>query len=141
VNPATSAAQAYDFCFPNLDTLVRVESADGAVVIRASRDTFTEERKIRFVRELAAEGFIADDFRWAPMGPSPRGQGVRWIVDASLWKPDPMLIARTRRFMVRLMAGSLLAWLMMIGLIFLCGPRSSAVPAIAAPARSSTPAR
>jgi len=126
VNASTTNSQFYEFCFPKLDTLVQVEAADEAVVIRASRDTFSEERKARFIRELAAEGFISDDYRWSPLGSSGGLGGVRWLVDFRWLKLDPLVIARTRRFMIRLLSGAILAWLMMIGLVFLCGPKSPA---------------
>jgi hypothetical protein len=132
VNTSAVNSQFYEFCFPTLDTLVQVEAADNAVVIRATRDTFSEERKARFIRELAAEGFISDDYRWSLPAASAEFRGVRWLVDFSWLKLHPMLIARTRRFMIRLLSGALLAWLMMIGLVFLCGPKCLATSPAAA---------
>jgi hypothetical protein len=71
--------RSFDFYFHDLDTTVVVEDAEDAVLVRASRDAFTPRRKLNFIRELAAEGFIADCFR-----------RVRWLVDASLATPGWM---------------------------------------------------
>ena len=57
-------SQRYEFSFPDLDTLVQVEERAGAVLVRATRDTFSSARKEYFIRELAAEGFIPDEFQW-----------------------------------------------------------------------------
>ncbi len=95
--PAES--HAYEFCFIELDyTLVRVEASDGDVTIRATADTFSKQRKVCFIRELAAEGFIPDDYRWFSLaGPESYSRGVRWLVDCSWLKVDEALIARTQR--------------------------------------------
>jgi hypothetical protein len=42
VNTPATKSRVDAFSFSRLDTLVRVEEADGAVVIRASRDTFSD---------------------------------------------------------------------------------------------------
>jgi hypothetical protein len=115
--------RSFEFCFPDLDTLVLVEDLTGEIVIHASRNTFSEERKARFIRELAAEGFIPDHYQWlAPIGPE-TSYGVRWLVDISCFKPDKALAAGTRRFMVRLLSSAALLWLLMIGFLILCQAR------------------
>jgi hypothetical protein len=124
----------YEFSFPQLDTLVQVESAAEAVVIRVTRNTFTEERKTRFIRELVAEGFISDDHYW-----SADARGVRWLVDFSWLQPDPTTLARTRRFMIQLLSGTVLVWLTMVGLTFLSSSKQLATPpatVVAAAARA-----
>jgi hypothetical protein len=99
--------------------LIQVEEAAGAVVIRASRDTFSETRRQGFVRELAAEGFIPDRYQWlSPAAPGTAG-GVRRFVDHSCFKPDQTHTAHTRRFMLRLLACAALLWLLMIGSLLL----------------------
>lgn len=118
MNPPTASSRVYEFCFPQLDTLVQVEEADGAVVIRTTRDTFSEERKARFVHELAAEGFIPDEFLWLPPAALKTSRGVRWLVDCSGLMPGPAFAARTRRFMVRLLGASALFWLLLMVLLF-----------------------
>lgn len=111
--------RSFVFCFSSLDTLVLVENLAEEIVIRASRNTFSEERKACFIRELAAEGFIPDHHQWlAPAGPE-TSRGVRWLVDISCFRPDKALAAGTRRFMVRLLSSAALLWLLMMCLLFL----------------------
>ena len=59
----TRIQRQFEFCFPNLDTLVLVEEFDDCLLIRATRNTFSEERKIRFVHELVAEGFVSESYK------------------------------------------------------------------------------
>lgn len=109
----------FEFCFPNLDTLVRVETTDDGVVIRTSRDTFTESRKQGFVLELAAEGFIGDAWRWMPAAVRGAPRGVRWLVDTACFAPDRKVIAHTRRFMILLLMSAAALWLLMLGWLWL----------------------
>ena len=108
--------QCFEFSFARLDTVVEVETSTEGVVIRASRDTFSDARKVSFVRELAAEGFIEDDYRWRPL--NARG-GVRWIVDASSFLPGPDCVAQTNRFVVRLLLSATALWLVLLSSVFL----------------------
>lgn len=111
---------SYEFCFIELDyTLVRVEESAGEVTIRATADTFSRQRKISFIRELVAEGFIPDDCQWRP--PNEVGsysRGVRWLVDCSWLKIDEALEARNLRWMRRLIAPATLLWLLLLYLVF-----------------------
>ena len=116
---AVRQPRCYEFCFPDLDTLIQVEELEDSVVVRATRDSFSERRKICFIRELAAEGFIDDSYRWF----SGFGQGtflaVRWQVDYSWLKPDQAAVARTRRFMIRLLMSAVLLWLGIMSVLLL----------------------
>jgi hypothetical protein len=105
--------RCFEFQFPDVDTRILVEDLEDGVVIRASRDSFSERRKLSFIRELAAEGFIADCFLWSC-------RGVRWLVDASCAKATEDVAARTNRFMIRLLLCSVLLWLGLIGAAILC---------------------
>ena len=40
----------YEFCFPEKDTLVRVEVVGDDITVRATRDNLSEQRKASFVR-------------------------------------------------------------------------------------------
>ena len=115
MNTPLCGSHIYDFSFPALDTLIQVEETGDAVVIRASRDTFPESRRQRFVRELAAEGFIPDRYQWPGSTAPGADGGVRWLIDISCFKPDQTFVARTRRFMIRLLASSALLWLATMG--------------------------
>jgi hypothetical protein len=109
----------YEFYFQDVDTLIQVEASSASVIIRASRNTFGDQRKRRFIHGLAAEGFIPDDYEWYSLTDSGLSRGVHWRVDASWLKIDPEVTARTRRFMVRLIAGAALLWLVMMTVLFL----------------------
>jgi hypothetical protein len=109
--------ERYEFAFPHLDTLVQVEKHLGTVLVRATRDTFSSARKEYFIRELAAEGFIPDEFQWFQLSTSfPTQRGVRWIIDFSWLKPSPEIAASTGRFMRRLLFGAGIFW---VGLMLL----------------------
>jgi hypothetical protein len=115
----TVPAHCFEFCFPRLDTLVQVEETDGEVVIRATRDTFSEERKLSFIHELAEEGFIPDRYRWFALASYRGASGVCWLVDYSWLKLDEAMLARTRRFMVRILSSAALLWLVMMASLLL----------------------
>jgi len=112
--------RAFEFCFLELDyTLVRVEEAAGDVTIRATADTFSRRRKINFIRELAAEGFIPDEYQWSsPSESGPHFRGVRWLVDGSWLKVDEALNARNHRLVRRFILPATLLWLLMLYLVF-----------------------
>jgi hypothetical protein len=110
-----SRRHSFEFCFPKLDALLLVEETDGEVVIRASRNKFSDERKARFVRYLASEGFIPESYRFHPLAESGSFMGVRWMVDISWLKPDPALAANAQRSIIRVLAGGGLVWLLTMG--------------------------
>jgi len=98
----------FEFGFPYLDATVLVEDHGDTVDIRASRDTFTEARKLAFIRELAAEGFIDTAFQWFPLAGADSPLGVHWYVDFSWLELPKVLLDRARRFMVSALVGGLL---------------------------------
>jgi hypothetical protein len=104
----------YVFDFPRLDTVVAVEPSADRVVIRASRNSFSADRKACFIRELAAEGFIGEEYGSAWFSAS---GAVRWIVDAAGFMPDAAHLAATRRFMLRLLGSAMVSWLLLMGVL------------------------
>jgi hypothetical protein len=87
---------------------------DAGVVIPAKRDNFSDRDKAFFVRHLAAEGFIDDEFK--PLAECNEAEPeIRWKVQ----KPRVCVDAqgRARTFMFRLLVGASLLWL--VELIFL----------------------
>ena len=116
--PAES--HVFEFCFIELDyTLVRVEERGGQVIIRATANTFSRERKRYFIRELAAEGFIPDDLGWSPFADSESfAPAIRWVVDCSWLRLDEGLIARHRRLVRRFILPVALSWLLIVYLAF-----------------------
>jgi hypothetical protein len=109
---------SYEFCFPELDTLVLVEERDDGILIRATRDTFSPQRKERFIRELAAEGFIPEDCQWTSSYGMPPGKGLRWAIDPSWLELNPAMLARTRRIMVTAIASATLLLAVMMTVLF-----------------------
>lgn len=104
--PGTS----YEFYFADLDTLVQVENRSPDVIIRASRNSFTERRKLYFIRELAAEGFIPDDYHLLALAGSPLSHGVHWIVEPAELSPAEGLATLSRPWMVRVFCAAGLLW-------------------------------
>lgn len=110
----------YVFDFPPIDTVVAVEPSANGVIIRSSRNTFSAARKTCFIRELAAEGFIGEEYGSDWFSAS---GAVRWRVDAAGFMPDAACVARTRRFMLRLIFSAAGLWLLLLGLLLLrAGP-------------------
>lgn len=123
MNTSSIEPRVYHFSFPALDTLLQVEETGGEVTIRASRNSFSEARKTRFIRELAEEGFIPDRFRWLCSSAASAATGVYWLVDRSCFRPDATQTGCTRRFMLRLLGAVACFWLVLMGLLFLRGAR------------------
>lgn len=118
-----TSSRRFEFCFPELDTLVEVEETGHEVVIRATRDVFSVERKRAFVRHLAHEGFVSEEHLWYPgPGQCPHG-AVRWLVDVAWLEPGPMARAISRRFMTRLFVAAGGLWLLLIWVFFIRGGR------------------
>ena len=110
------ARPGYEFCYPRVDTLILVEKFDDEVVIRATRDTFNEEQKLAFVRGLAAEGFIPDEYaHCVGIG---FAHGVRWRIDGSWLELSREVLARSRRFMTRLLVSVGVLWAGMMTFLF-----------------------
>jgi hypothetical protein len=102
----------YEFYISRLDTHLLVEDEKDAVVVRATRNTFSPQRKACFIRELATEGFIDDRHTWSNGTDSLNG--VAWVIDKSWLKLHPTNTAISRRFMLHLFAGASVLWLALI---------------------------
>jgi hypothetical protein len=99
-------AKDFQFYFPELDNIVLVEChEDETVTIRASKNNVPEERKIIFIRKLAAEGFIPDNYQWFS-GSTDGFNGVLWEKDYSWLKIRRIPKDRANRFMARLLVAS-----------------------------------
>ena len=107
---STAHPVTYDFFFGELDTLIRVEKFQGEVVVRCTRESFSRRRREFFIRELAAEGFIPDQFHWELLAEDIGSRGVRWITDCSWVELPKALLARSRRFMIGLLTASTMLW-------------------------------
>lgn len=103
-----------EFYFPRNDTLILVENSSDGVLVRATRGTFSDPEKERFVRRLAMEGFIADSFQWFSWGQP----NVRWVIDYSWVKLNPEMLAGTRRWMIKLLVSASALWVILILSLF-----------------------
>jgi hypothetical protein len=105
-----------EFSTHNPPNLIVVERDKEAVLIRAAQNNFSPRRKAFLIRQLAAEGYIPDQFEefmeYAPV------KGLTWVVDRSLLFVGPAATKRTRRFMRRVIAGGYLLWFLEIALAF-----------------------
>jgi hypothetical protein len=107
----TAAKASYDFAFPPpRETLVRVERVPEGVLIRANRHTFGEARKKSFVHQLAAEGFIPDEYQQFD-GFEKASPRISWIVDSTWVMPGRRARAETNGFMCRLLIVAGLIWI------------------------------
>ena len=107
----THSDRSFEFYFRDQDTQFLVEDAGDEVIIRATRNTFSDERKAAFLHELAAEGFIPDRYQWSSNSGAAWAP-VRWLVDNSWMQIYPANTARTRRFMLRLLGAAAVIWLL-----------------------------
>ena len=100
----------FQFYFSDLDNIILVECGeDESVTIRASKNNVPEQRKISFIRRLAVEGFIPDDYQWFS-GSTDGSNGVRWIKDYSWLKTHQPSNRRANRLMRRLLVASCVLW-------------------------------
>ncbi len=109
MNTPALKTRCFEFHFRDLDTLVKVETPDpDTVIVRATRNTFSERRKVSFIRELAAEGFIPDGCQWYPL---PAGMPkIHWVIDVSWLRLSETVKARTRRWIYGAVGGGFALW-------------------------------
>jgi len=139
--PVPTESPQYEFWFPHLDTLVRVEETDGGVTVRATRDSFNDQRKLAFIRELAAEGFISDEYCWFSMAAQGSfGRGVRWVVDHSWLELNVRHMEQTQRVVLGFLLPATLAWLFLLCWI-VPGPTHKPLPSEQHPRLTSFPYR
>lgn len=88
---------------------------DGTVLIRAARNNFSERRKIAFIHEMAAEGFIPDHLQWFSDSDTHTLTDVKWVIDHSWVRIHSAARKNAKRLMVAMLmfAGSL--WLILMG--------------------------
>jgi hypothetical protein len=103
-----------EFYFPDLDNHVLVENRGGKTIIRATRDNCSAKRKVHFVRRLAAEGQIPDQYQWSPESKTGDFLGVDWIIDHSWIGFDPEVRRRATRNVLRLVLFSWVIWALLL---------------------------
>ena len=103
----------------NPKNLIVVENSEDSVVIRAARDNFSERKKVCFIRYLAAEGFISDEFQGFGKSGSRRTTSISWVVDRDPLKCEPAQLKRADRFMIQLFVSASVLWLALMTFAFL----------------------
>jgi hypothetical protein len=121
-------AREFQFYFSDLDNIVLVEChEDERVTVRASKNNVPEERKIFFIRKLAAEGFIPDSYQWFS-GSTDGSNGVLWIKDYSWLKTHQPSNRQATRVMCRLFVGACVLLACMFR-VLIVSPNNSTVAA------------
>ncbi|HAM73882.1 MAG TPA: hypothetical protein DCM86_19805 [Verrucomicrobiales bacterium] len=105
-----TSPKQFEFYFSQSDTLILVEDLGDEVVVRATRNTFSPERKLSFIHELASEGFIPESYRWFSGFSDTSMQKVSWVIDGSWLRVNPKVTARATRFTLGLVGGAALLW-------------------------------
>jgi hypothetical protein len=85
-----AVTQKFELYVRDLDNHVLIENSAGGVVISATRDNFSDQRKTFFIRHLAAEGYIPDRYEWFSEPSADGFFGVKWITGASASEHEPL---------------------------------------------------
>ncbi len=131
-----SLPSKFEFYFPALDNSVLVENGPDGIIIRASRDNFTPRHKMFFIRELAAEGCIPDEYQWFSDAEDCGYFGVKWVIDRSWLVFDPKVAQDSFRTLRRMLVGAGLLWVVIMSCLFISGARR---PSETQTVASSTP--
>jgi len=94
-----------------------IEKNRGQVLMRAAQDNFSMRRKAFLIRQLAAEGYIPDDYQWCTEFAWP--EGLTWVVDRSLLQLGGEARRRTHRAMHRLILAGCALWVAELALLLL----------------------
>ena len=99
------------------------EERNGGLLICATADNLGAEHKEAFVRYLQMEGFVSGVFAssdWFQERVADwRGSAVRWIVDSSWSKADPVYARHVQR-LCWCLAGITVAWLALVIALVCC---------------------
>ena len=112
-----STARRFEFTYPSLATQLLVEAHDDEVVIRATKDTFTELQKQSFIRHLALEGFVSESLRWTYTGRGFSGVRLRWLIDPTWTTHAPT--DRPRRWVARVVLSASIIWFGLMTVVLL----------------------
>jgi hypothetical protein len=109
----------YELRHRSPNNLFLVEDYFNEVIIRATRDNFSPRQKLFFIRHLALEGYIPARYeRLNELGETAQ-QRLTWVVDRSWLSQSDTIRCESGRFMCRLLFSGVLAWLVMMGVLFL----------------------
>ncbi|MDB6123136.1 MAG: hypothetical protein JWQ71_2129 [Pedosphaera sp.] len=113
----TSFPKRVTFHQKNPENFILVENNKNRAMIRAAFDNFSEARKVYFIKELAAEGFIPDHYQWFSDPDSDGYFGVRWIVDDSWLEVDRIGTLKTEMLCRRMLLLACILWVVLMSLL------------------------
>jgi hypothetical protein len=107
---------SFEFSTFNPENLIHVENEAQRVLIHAAYDNFSPRRKSFLIRQLAAEGYIPDQYEH--FSELAWDEGVVWVIDRSLIAIGPGVTRRSGRLMRRLLLGGCLLWVLELLVMF-----------------------
>ena len=107
----------------NPKNLILVENSADGVVIRAARDNLSERDKACFIRYLAAEGFISDEFESFGRSGAGRTTSLTWLVEQNWARHQRGQLERVERFMIQLLISASALWLALFAFALLRSAR------------------
>ena len=107
----------------NPKNLILVENNVDGVVIRAARDNLSDRDKACFIRYLAAEGFISDEFESFGKSGSCRTTSITWVVEPNRARRQRSQLERVERFMIQLLISASALWLALFAFALLRSAR------------------
>jgi hypothetical protein len=103
----------------NPNNLILLENNVDGVVIRAARDNLSERAKACFIRYLAAEGFISDEFKSFGKSGSHHTTSITWVVEQNCARRQHSRLQRVERFMIQLLISASALWLALLAFALL----------------------
>lgn len=115
-------AKEFEFYLSDLDNMLLVQGGeDGRVTVRCTQENLSERQKVFFIRELAAEGFIPDEYQWYS-GTTTGSLRVQWIKDWSWVKVPETMTGRS----VKLLLVACVFWLAAVRVAIVSYPPDAA---------------
>lgn len=102
----------YEFYIQFPDNLILVETVNGNTVIRAAKDNFSEARKNAFIRWLAQEGFIADEYQYWNI--SNEFAGIEWEVEKQWTRTPVELTEKIRKAIYTVVILTTIVWIIIV---------------------------
>ena len=93
-------AKEFEFYIADLDNMLLVQIGEnGRITIRCTRDNLSKRRIVSLIRELAAEGFIPDEYEWLSETAIDSSR-IQWFKDWSWVKVPETITGRSMKFVL-----------------------------------------